>query len=119
MPQLGGLGALGRMKALQPGDPHERHALAGAPAPASLAAEQKPLVRARVLVTDDEVEMRRMLAEHCRNVIVVTALEQLESAQEALQLGANDYVTKPFSLRELDTVLESHTQMSRSTSVAR
>jgi len=63
--------------------------------------------------------MRRMLAEHCRNVIVVTALEQLESAQEPLQLGANDYVTKPFSLRELDTVLESHTQMSRSTSVAR
>jgi len=57
--------------------------------------------------------------EHCRNAIVVTALEQLESAQEALQLGAHDYVTKPFSLRELDTVLESHTQMSRSTSVAR
>jgi DNA-binding response OmpR family regulator len=52
------------------------------------------------------------------HVIVVTAVEQLESAQEALQLGADDYVTKPFTLRELDTVLESHTLMSRSASAA-
>ena len=208
MPQLGGLGALGRMKALQPdiavilmsgmstaldlvsesglmvtaalSKPLdlalllEALALAGVPAPASLAAsavaKQQPPVRARVLVTDDEIGMRKMLAEHCRergyevleatdgeealaqvaeyrphivlldllmagiggletlrrikvmmpeiHVIVVTAVEQLESAQEALQLGADDYVTKPFTLRELDTVLESHTLMSRSASAS-
>jgi CheY-like chemotaxis protein len=209
MPQLGGLGALGRMKALQPDIAVilmsavetaldlvseagltvtaaltkpldlplllEALALAGVPAPVSLAAstaaKQQPPVRARVLITDDEIEMRKMLAEHCRargyevleaadgeealarvpeyrphivlldllmagiggletlrrikammpeiHVIMVTAIEQLESAQEALLLGASDYVTKPFSLRELDTVLESHTLMSRSASAAR
>src|SRR6266851_5580417 len=204
MPQLGGLGALGRMKALQPNTAVilisgvdtaldlvaeagltvtaaltkplnllqllEALELAGVPTPAALAASsvtnQKPSPRARVLVTDDEVEMRKILAEHCRGrgydvleaadgeealarvpeyrphivlldllmagiggmetlrrikvispdsrVIVVTAIEQLESAQQALQLGASDYVTKPFSFQELDTVLESHMQMTRS-----
>ena len=205
MPQLGGLGALGRMKALQPDIAVilmsavetaldlvseagltvtaaltkpldlplllEALALAGVPAPVSLAASTAAKQRARVLITDDEIEMRKMLAEHCRDrgyevleaadgeealarvpeyrphivlldllmagiggletlrrikammpeihVIMVTAIEQLESAQEALLLGASDYVTKPFSLRELDTVLESHTLMSRSASAAR
>jgi CheY-like chemotaxis protein len=184
MPQLGGLGALGRMKALQPdiavilmsgmstaldlvGESGlmvtaalskpldlalllEALALAGVPAPASLAAsavaKQQPPVRARVLVTDDEIGMRKMMAEYRPHivlldllmagiggletlrrikammpeihVIVVTAVEQLESAQEALQIGADDYVTKPFTLRELDTVLESHTLMSRSASAS-
>jgi len=198
MPQLGGLGALARMKALQPdiavilisgvdtaldlvteagltvtaaltkplnlSDLLEALELAGAPAPLTLAAkstaEWKPSVRARVLVTDDEIEMRKLLADHCRDkghevleaadgeealarmpeyrpdivlldllmagiggmetlrrikaispdsrVIIVTAVEQLETARQALELGASDYVTKPFSFQELDAVLESH-----------
>jgi DNA-binding response OmpR family regulator len=209
MPQLGGLGALGRMKALQPdiavilisgmgtaldlvseagltvtaaltkplnlGELLDVLAFAGAPAPVALAAhvvvKRKPPVRARVLVVDDEIEMRAMLAEHCRSrgyevleaadgeealvrapeyrpdivlldlmmagiggmetlrrlrvispdsrVIIVTAIEQLETAQEALFLGAADYVTKPFSFQELDAVLESHTLMTRSVPVSR
>ena len=204
MPQLGGLGALARMKALQPDIAVilmsgmdtaldlvseagltvtaaltkplnlsrllDAMALAGATAPVALAAnaaaKQKPPVRARVLVTDDELEMRKLLSEHCRDkgyevleasdgeealarvpeyrpdivlldlmmagiggmetlrrmreispdsrVIIVTAIEQLESAQEALSLGAADYVTKPFGFHELDAVLEHHTQMARS-----
>lgn len=209
MPQLGGLGALGRMKALQPDLPVilisgvdtaldlvsesgltvtaalskplnlsqllEALALAGTPAPVALAAHaavnQKPPVRARVLVTDDEIEMRKLLSEHCRErgyevleaadgeealarvpeyrpdivlldlmmagiggmetlsrivaispdsrVIIVTAIEQLETAQEALSLGAADYVTKPFSFQELDAVLDYHTQMARSAPASR
>ena len=209
MPKLGGLGALGRMRALQPdlavilmsgvntaldlvteagltvtaaltkpldfallGD---ALALAGVTAPVDVAANsaerRKPPVRARVLVTDDEIEVRKMLVEHCRGrgyevleaadgdealalvpeyrphivlldllmagiggmealrrikamspdvrVIMVTAVEQLESAQKALELGASDYVTKPFSLQELDSVLEFHMLMNRSTPAPR
>lgn len=209
MPQLGGLGALGRMKALQPdlavilisgvdtaldlvsesglavtaalnkplnlSQLLDALALAGAPAPVALAADavtdRKPPVRARLLVTDDEIEMRKLLSEHCRGkgyevleaadgeealarvpeyrpdivlldlmmagiggmetlrriravspdsrVIIVTAVEQIESAQEALSLGAADYVTKPFSFQELDAVLDYHTQMARSAPASR
>jgi len=52
-------------------------------------------------------------------VIIVTAVEQLETAQEALLLGAADYVTKPFSFRELDAALEYHTLMIRNATAAR
>ena len=141
----------------------------GVIAPAALArsagADRKAPIRARVLVTDDELEMRKMLAEHLRAsgyevleaadgeealarvpeyephivlldlmmagisgmetlrrikatrpetcVIVVTVIEEIESAQKALGLGASDYVTKPFSFRYLDSVLEVHTLMNR------
>jgi CheY-like chemotaxis protein len=41
-------------------------------------------------------------------VIMITAIEEIESAQAALAHGASDYVTKPFSLQYLDSVLEVH-----------
>ncbi len=209
MPQLGGLGALARIKALQPdiavilisgmdsaldlvsesgltvtaaltkplnlSDLLDALALAGAAAPVAVAANEaagrKPPVRARVLVTDDEIEMRKLLTDHCREkgyevleaadgeealarvpeyrpdivlldlmmagiggmetlqrirtispgsrVIIVTAVNEIESAQEALQFGAADYVTKPFSFRELDAALEYHTLMIRNATAAR
>jgi len=46
-------------------------------------------------------------------VIMVTVIEELESARMALGLGASDYVTKPFSLQYLDSVLESRVLMDR------
>ena len=52
-------------------------------------------------------------------VIIVTAVNEIESAQEALQFGAADYVTKPFSFRELDAALEYHTLMIRNATAAR
>ena len=203
MPRLGGIGALGRVKALSPdiavilvsGVGHalelvveagltvaavhakpidlaklsDSLARAGVIAPAARAQNAvtggKTPVRARVLVTDDELEMRKMLAERLRSsgyevleaadgeealarvpeykphivlldlmmagiggmetlrrikavspetcVIVVTAIEEIESAQQALGLGASDYVTKPFSMGYLDSVLEVHTLMNR------
>jgi DNA-binding response OmpR family regulator len=209
MPRLGGLGALARIKALQPdiavilisgvdsaldlvsesglavtaaltkplnlSELLDALAVAGAATPVAVAANEaagrKPPVRARVLVTDDEIEMRKLLTDHCREkgyevlaaadgeealarvpeyrpdivlldlmmagiggmetlqrirtispasrVIIVTAVNDIESAQEALQYGAADYVTKPFSFRELDAALEYHTLMIRNATASR
>jgi len=201
MPRLGGIGALARIKALNPGIAvilvsgmgnaldlvteaglsvdaaiakpldlaklSEALARVGVMAPAALAAEHgshrpRP-IRARVLVVDDEPEMRKMVSEHLVEngyevvgaadgeealarmpeyrpnivlldlmmagiggmetlrrvkamapetcVIMVTAIEEIESAQTALARGASDYVTKPFSLKYLDSVLEVHLLM--------
>jgi DNA-binding response OmpR family regulator len=41
-------------------------------------------------------------------VIMVTAIEDIESAHKALGLGASDYVTKPFTMQYLNSVLEVH-----------
>jgi DNA-binding response OmpR family regulator len=196
MPRLGGIGALGRIKALHPdlvvilmsgmgnalelvceaglsvtgalakplnfAKLSEMLARAGVIAPSALPASprSKRPVRARVLVVDDEIEVRKMLAEHLVEkgyevleaadgeealvhmpefrpqivlldimmagiggmetlrrikeaypatcVIMVTALDGIESAHTALPLGASDYVTKPFTWRYLDSVLEVH-----------
>src|SRR3984957_9349464 len=39
-------------------------------------------------------------------VIVMTAFATVSSAVEAMRIGAGDYLTKPFALEELTTVLE-------------
>lgn len=203
MPRLGGIGALGRIKALNPdvvvilvsgmGNALElvteaglsvagaftkplnlvqlsdTLARSGVVAPAALvAAAGDPAqatrpVRARVLVVDDELEFRKVLAEYLEDrgfdvmeaqdgeeallrvpdfhphivlmdvmmagmggvealkriktaapetcVIMVTAVEDIDSARGALALGASDYVTKPFSFQYLDSVLEVHMLM--------
>jgi CheY-like chemotaxis protein len=203
MPRLGGIGALARIKTLNPGiavilmsgmvnaldlvteaglsvdaalaKPLDltklSHTLArlGVMAPAPLAAgpgsQRTRPIRARVLVVDDELEMRKMVSEHFREkgydvleaadgeealarmpeyrpnivlldlmmagiggmetlrrikatapetcVIMVTAVEEIESARTALGRGASDYVTKPFSLQYLDSVLEVHLLVDR------
>jgi DNA-binding response OmpR family regulator len=41
-------------------------------------------------------------------VIMVTAIEDLDTARKALAAGAVDYLTKPFSLDYLDSVLAIH-----------
>lgn len=201
MPRLGGIGALARIKALNPdiavilisgmvnalelvteagltvdgllpkplqlAKLSDLLARVGVFAPIALAAghgvaRPRP-IRARVLVVDDEPEMRKMLSEHLREkgydalevadgaealaripdyrpnivlldlmmagmdgmetlrrvkamapetcVIMVTAVEEIETAQTALGRGASDYVTKPFSLQYLDSVLEVHLLM--------
>ena len=202
MPRLGGIGALGRIKQLNPevvvilvsgmGNALElvteaglsvagaftkpldltmlsdTLARAGVVAPTALTApgespQPKRPVRARVLVVDDELEFRKVLAEYLEDrgfdvaeaqdgeealdrvpdfhphivlmdvmmagmggvealrrikmtapetcVIMVTAVEDIDSARGALALGASDYVTKPFSFQYLDSVLEVHMLM--------
>ncbi|MGH7368412.1 MAG: response regulator [Candidatus Rokuibacteriota bacterium] len=203
MPRLGGIGALGRIRALNPevvvilvsgmGNAlelvteaglsvagaftkpldlmrlSETLARAGVVAPAALVAaagdssQPRRPVRARVLVVDDQLEFRKVLAEYLEDrgfdvmeaqdgeegldrvpdfrphivlmdvmmagmggiealkrikaaapdtcVIMVTAVEDIDSARGALALGASDYVTKPFSFQYLDSVLEVHMLM--------
>ena len=203
MPRLGGIGALGRIKALNPdvvvilvsgmGNALElvteaglsvagaftkplnlmqlsdTLARSGVVAPTALVAaagnpeQAKRPIRARVLVVDDELEFRKVLAEYLEDrgfdvmeaqdgeeallrvpdfrphivlmdvmmagmggvealrqiktaapatcVIMVTAVEDIDSARGALALGASDYVTKPFSFQYLDSVLEVHMLM--------
>ena len=204
MPRLGGIGALGRIKALNPDvvvilvsgmgnalelvteaglsvagaftkplnltQVSDTLARSGVVAPAALVAaasgepaQVKRPVRARVLVVDDELEFRKVLAEYLEDrgfdvieaqdgeeallrvpdfhphivlmdvmmagmggvealkrikttapetcVIMVTAVEDIDSARGALALGASDYVTKPFSFQYLDSVLEVHMLM--------
>ena len=43
-------------------------------------------------------------------VVVMTAFATVSSAVEAMRIGARDYLTKPFSLEELTTVLERASQ---------
>lgn len=203
MPRLGGIGALARIKTLNPGiavilmsgmgnaldlvveaglsvdaalaKPLDLTKLSdtlarlGVMAPAPLVAgpgsQRTRPIRARVLVVDDDLEMRKIMSEHLREngyevleatdgeetlarmpeyrpnivlldlmmagiggmetlrrvkamapetcVIMVTAVEEIESAQTALGRGASDYVTKPFSFQYLDSVLEVHLMMDR------
>jgi two-component system response regulator HydG len=43
-------------------------------------------------------------------VIVMTAFATVSSAVEAMRIGAGDYITKPFSIEELSTVIERAAQ---------
>jgi signal transduction histidine kinase len=47
------------------------------------------------------------------SVIMFTGFGALETAQEALRLGANDYVKKPFDAFELRKVIHRHVQRTR------
>jgi DNA-binding NtrC family response regulator len=48
----------------------------------------------------------------CR-VIVVTAFGTIDSAVEAMKIGASDYVTKPFSASELEILVERVLEMKK------
>lgn len=45
-------------------------------------------------------------------VLMLTALDQTEAKVRGLQIGADDYVTKPFNLDELQTRIEAHLRRS-------
>jgi len=47
------------------------------------------------------------------SVIMFTGFGALETAQEAMRLGANDYVKKPFDAFELRKVIQRHVQRTR------
>lgn len=46
-------------------------------------------------------------------IVMVTALDEWEDKHEALQLGADDYVEKPFDLPKLVTTVERNLAMQR------
>ena len=41
-------------------------------------------------------------------VIMLTAEKELDVGQKAMELGANEYITKPFTLGQLETNLSVH-----------
>jgi len=79
-----------------------------------------------ILVIDDEQEIRELLAEHlrARGYRVATASDgfaaiSLDSAITAVRLGAYDYLTKPFSLGQIDVVMARVTGSRSRKSIAR
>ena len=46
-------------------------------------------------------------------VIMLTGFGALETAKEALRLGANDYISKPFDAREMREVIERNVERTR------
>ena len=61
------------------------------------------------------IEILRQLREHDRDVVVImmTAYSTVESAVEAMRLGAFDYVTKPFKMDELMFVIDKGLETTR------
>ena len=47
------------------------------------------------------------------SVIMLTGFGALETAQEALRLGANDYISKPFDAREMQEVIGRNVERTR------
>ena len=55
----------------------------------------------------DGEEVLKKIRESDKNIgiVMITALRDMPSAERCLELGANDYITKPFSLSYLEKVL--------------
>jgi DNA-binding response OmpR family regulator len=74
-----------------------------------MAAEIRPDIILLEIVTPglDSVAILRELRQrgHGGTVIILTAQGTLQTAREAMRLGAYDYITKPFNLDFLKTVL--------------
>ena len=66
----------------------------------------------------DGWEVCRVIKQHptlgrAVRVIMVTALDEFQDKREALQLGADDYVEKPFDLPTLAATVERNLAMQR------
>jgi len=54
------------------------------------------------------IETLRKIREFDRGVkvVMISGMHDLQAAREAIRLGASDYVTKPFDLKELDSYIK-------------
>jgi len=54
------------------------------------------------------IETLRRIREFDRavKVVMISGMHDLQAAREAIQLGAADYLTKPFDLKELDAYIK-------------
>ncbi len=71
---------------------------------ANLAVQENPaLILLDVMLPGkDGFEVCRIVREHCDvPIIMLTAREEENDKVHGLELGADDYITKPFSMREL------------------
>jgi DNA-binding NtrC family response regulator len=82
--------------------------------PEAMATLQRDPSRFRLVVTDlqlpgaDGLEILRLARQSNAScfVVIVTGYASLDSAIQAVRLGAYDYLTKPFSLGQLDVLLK-------------
>ena len=60
----------------------------------------------------DGLEILRQFREHNTNtpVLILSARDQIEDKVNGLDLGANDYLTKPFHFQELEARIRSLTR---------
>jgi len=82
----------------------------------ALDAEKPDLMIVDLKLTDmDGLEVVRYGKEHhpATKVIMVTGYGSVESAVEAMRLGAFDYLTKPFELTDLQRTVELALQQNR------
>ena len=66
----------------------------------------------------DGWEVCRIMKQHPKlgrsvRIVMVTALDEWEDKREALQIGADDYVEKPFDLPTLATTVQRNLEMQR------
>ena len=81
---------------------------------ASKAVEQLETIAPQVVIADIKMEtmtgfdVLRHVREHHRQtaVILITAYASVETAVEAMKMGAYDYVTKPFKIDELQMTVQ-------------
>ena len=81
---------------------------------ASKAVEQLDSIAPQVVIADIKMEtmtgfdVLRHVREHHRQtaVILITAYGTVETAVEAMKMGAYDYVTKPFKIDELQLTVQ-------------
>ncbi|MCA9449212.1 MAG: response regulator [Candidatus Omnitrophica bacterium] len=91
------------------------------------ALQQMRTKRFDVVITDlqmPEMDGTRLL-DIARNefpdipILVITGFARLETAVEALQLGASNFITKPFRLPEIRDVIEKAVQRKRAQEIPR
>lgn len=90
------------------------HVTLAADSAAALGAIARDPARYRLVVTDlqlpggDGLEILRQARQANPScfVVIVTGYASLDSAIQAVRLGAYDYLTKPFSLGQLDVLLK-------------
>src|ERR1700676_3554404 len=81
---------------------------------ATKAIEQIDTIQPQVVIADIKMEtmtgfdVLRHIREHHRQtaVILITAYASVETAVEAMKIGAYDYVTKPFKIDELQMTVQ-------------
>ena len=81
---------------------------------AAITALERDPARFHLVVTDlqmpgaNGIEVLRAAKQFCpsASVVIVTGYGSLDSAIQAVRLGACDYLTKPFSLSQIDVILE-------------
>jgi DNA-binding response OmpR family regulator len=76
-----------------------------------LSKEHPKLILLDILMPEvDGIECLRRIKKIDKNVpvIMVTCVDEIETAKKAMELGAVDYITKPLGYRALETAISTY-----------